>query len=287
MKADHSLSELLQKRLKRLTAREEQLASNMSNNMELWAFANAKSIAEQAKVHRSTIIRFAQKIGFKGFPEFQEAVRKEFLKTHTTAPELSLGFDKSGNDAVTSVVQSVYGKDLNNLKMTYQNLDFEDLDKTAAGLAKAKRVLIFGRRFSYPIALHIGYFLRVMRDGVSIAPDPGGSSVDSLFSMSDSDYALIVTLVRYSPEVQRVLDYLQQVQTPLTIMTDAGNLPRGAEHASLLRAHVKSSSILGSYSAMMSMSHALLNCVGTFLTDVDSRFENIEKANALFNKSKS
>lgn len=284
MDDNQPLSSQIRKKLKNLTSREELLAADMSNNEERWAFEKASSIAEQTGVHRSTIIRFAQKMGFRGFPELQSAVREEFLKNHGSSPELHLDLNNSGNEETFSIAQTVYGKDLDNLHMTYRNLDLPTLEQTAKGLVDARKIFIFGRRFSYPIALHIGYFLRVMRSGICIAPDPGGSVVESLYGMNTNDYALVVTLVRHSPEVQRVLSSLEQAKVPMTIMTDAQNLSKGPDHALVLAAHLGSTSILGSYASLLSVCHALLYSVGSKIPEAQNRFKDIEKAYAVFNQ---
>jgi DNA-binding MurR/RpiR family transcriptional regulator len=284
MDGNQSLSTMLQKKLKELTSREELLASDLSNNAERWAFDKASSIAEQTGVHRSTVIRFAQKMGFRGFPELQSFVREEYLKQHGSSPELHLDLNSSDNGEISSIVRAVYNKDLDNLNSTYRNLDLFTLEQTAKGLVNARRILIFGRRFSYPIALHVGYFLRVMRSGIHIGPDPGGTVVESLYGMDSSDYAFIVTLARRSPEVQKVLSSLEQAKVPMTVLTDAQNLSKGPDNALYLTARLGSTSILGSYASLLSICHALLYSVGTKIPEAQGRFKDIERAYADFNQ---
>src|SRR5690606_30641339 len=161
----------------------------------------------------------------------------------------------------TETVQVVYQRELHNLQRSYEHLDLDALDRTARGLAKARRVLLFGRRFSYPIALHMSLVLRTMRDRVEAAPAAGGSSVDQLFDLGPEDYVVVVSLRRHSVEVRRTLEHLSDRGVPVTILTDASpgnNVPSAAQ---VLRAHVGSTGVLDSYTALISVSHALLTLV--------------------------
>jgi len=184
----------------------------------------------------------------------------------------------------TETVQVVYQRELHNLQRSYEHLDLDALDRTARGLASARRVLLFGRRFSYPIALHMSLVLRTMRDRVDAAPAPGGSSVDQLFDLGPEDYVVVVSLRRHSVEVQRTLNHLADNGVRVTILTDAspGNdVPSGTN---VLRAHVGSTGVLDSYTALISVSHALLTLVEAALPGAEARLASSERAWQHFNK---
>src|SRR5690606_24841162 len=122
-------------------------------------------------VHRSTVVRFAQKIGFEGFPELQESARAAYLQSVGATVDLVLTEPGRGEDLT---LQDLYHRETQNLKQSYTSLDLVALEETARKMAEARRVLIFGRRFSYPLALHISLVLRTMREFVDCAPSPGG-----------------------------------------------------------------------------------------------------------------
>ncbi|HRP46706.1 MAG TPA: hypothetical protein PLT07_04075, partial [Trueperaceae bacterium] len=100
---------------------------------------------------------FAQNIGCKGYPELQESARAEYHKSFSVPRELVMS-DMGGPESYT--VQAVYQRELQNLQRSYHLLDIAALEATAKSLASARRVLLFGRRFSHPIALHLALVLR-------------------------------------------------------------------------------------------------------------------------------
>ena len=194
-----------------LTPSEMKLARHMREHLEQWAFESATRLAERSGVHRSTIVRFAQRLGMAGFPELQEAARQALLTTISPMSELSLtAYDHGRPD----LVARIYEREQLNLRETYRHLDATAMRKTAEGLARARNIAIVGRRFSYPIALYLSLALKTMRDNVRSAPDPGGSSIDSLFDLGPEDYALVVSLKRHSTEVQKTMRFLRAAETP-------------------------------------------------------------------------
>ncbi|HET9026762.1 MAG TPA: MurR/RpiR family transcriptional regulator [Trueperaceae bacterium] len=285
MSSEEQSPEDLQARLDRaadqLTPQELRLAAHLVEQLERWGYLSSTELAAELGVHRSTVVRFAQNIGFKGYPELQESARAEYHKSFSVPRELVMS-DMGGPESYT--VQAVYQRELQNLQRSYHLLDIAALEATAKSLASARRVLLFGRRFSHPIALHLALVLRTMRDRVEVAPPPSGTSVDLLFDLGPEDFVLVVSLRRHSTEVQRTLRYLADAGVPVAVLTDASPGNNGPEGASVLRAHVGSTGVLDSYTALVSLSHALLTLAEAALPNAPARLAQAEKAWQHFNK---
>ena len=206
------LAEWIREKADELTPSEIRLATHLSEHPEVWAFEPASRLAKLLKVHRSTIVRFAQNLGFSGYPEIQSLVRKNLLHSFSPAGQPFAGTEEGQQ---FPQVQEIFQRELSNLQHSYQNLDLELLVHTAKLLAHSRRIVIFGRRFSFSIALHLAMSLQIMRDGVRVAPDPGGASIDGLFELGQQDAALVVSLKRHSREVGRALNFLHQKKSPV------------------------------------------------------------------------
>ena len=264
-----------------LTAQEQRLAAHMVEHLDRWGYASSSQLADEVGVHRSTIVRFAQKIGFEGYPELQESARAAYLQTVGAHADLVLTEPVHGEDLT---LQDLYQRELLNLQRSYSGLDVPTLEATARRMAEARRVLVFGRRFSYPLALHISLVLRTMRDLVECAPAPGGISIDRIFDLTPHDFVLVVSLRRHSAEVQRTLNHLTDNGVPATVLTDASpgrDVPDGIP---VLRAFVASTGVLDSYTALVSVSHALLTLVERMLPGAQERLAAAERAWSRFNQ---
>lgn len=271
----------LEEKAKTLTPSELRLVSHMREHPDLWAFKSASHLASLLGMHRSTIIRFAQNLGMDGFRELQSAARTAFLHSYSPAPELVLtGHDESSDREV----QEIFDRELMNLRQTYEYLDPAVLEETAERLARADRVLLFGRRFSYPIALHLSMALGSIRDGVRLAPEPGGASIHSLFDLTPEDFALIVSLRRHSHEVRRTYLFLEEAGVPQALLTDVSPLVDLPEKIQVIQAHVGSAGILDSYTALVSVGHILLHMVSKLLPDSKARLVQVEQCWNRFNE---
>ena len=76
-----SISERLQDRFDSLTRAERQLVAVITENYPVSGLGSITSLAEKAQVSTPTVARLVQKIGFKGFPEFQAQLRSELEAT--------------------------------------------------------------------------------------------------------------------------------------------------------------------------------------------------------------
>ena len=264
-----------------LTEGELRLSAHMGEHLDVWAYESAAQLAARLGVHRSSIVRLAQKFGLSGFPELQEAARNALLKSFSPSPDLSF---KCSVNSHAEVVEGIYQRELMNLRQTYESLDVIELDATAQSIAQSDRVVLFGRRFSYPIALYLSLTLKTMRDGVRLAPDPGGSAVDSLFDLKPEDFVLVVSMRRHSPEVQRSIDFLSKLRVPQALLTDVSIKVDVKKGMRILYAYVGSKSLLDSYTALTSVSHTLLSLTSNYIKDSRRRLEAAESAWNKFNR---
>src|SRR5690625_923015 len=137
-----SLLDLLDPAASRLTPQERRLARRLVERLEQWGYLSSSELARELGVHRSTVVRFAQAVGYRGYPELQEAVREAYHRTVAASNQLVLTGETDGR---LGKVQAVFDRELENLQRSYSNLDMAALEETAAKIASARRVLVYGR----------------------------------------------------------------------------------------------------------------------------------------------
>jgi DNA-binding MurR/RpiR family transcriptional regulator len=124
----------------RLSRKQRAVVSYIEHNPKFAAFATAAELGERTGVHPSTVVRLAQLLGYEGFPEFQEAIRHQYLNSldaigmmHAHAGE------QHGDVALASLDQ-----DIRNLTATRSTLDRDVLREVARIIATAHSVVIVG-----------------------------------------------------------------------------------------------------------------------------------------------
>ena len=119
------------------------------------AFMTAAALADAVDVDTTTVVRFAQRLGYPGFPELigdiQEQVKLELSQTYA-AP------DEEGG--LYSTVQSLVAKDRANLEKALAHNTPDALENIIDMLRAAPRIVVAGESFAAPLAESFAGVLR-------------------------------------------------------------------------------------------------------------------------------
>lgn len=158
----------------RLSRKQRAIVSYIEHNPKFVAFANASELARRVGVNPGTVIRLAQMLGYRGFPEFQEEIRHRYLASldavammHAHAAELQ------GDIVLASVCQ-----DIRNLSATRGTLDRSALRQVAELVLSARSTLMTGTGSYGGVAVIFAHLCRFMglpveaetQGGVTLAP---------------------------------------------------------------------------------------------------------------------
>ena len=116
-----------------------------------------KSIGELIDVSGlgyGTVIRFCQKLGCRGFQEFKVLMARDAIAQRPNR-------DGDGSGAFDSILERL-GDDI---RRTVQNLDVREVEKAAAALCQAGRVVCIGVASSAPLALSLDW--KIKRFGIA------------------------------------------------------------------------------------------------------------------------
>lgn len=127
-----------------MTSLEEGIADYILENPKCILNTTAKELANEIYTSPSTIVRFCKKLGFSGFPDFQQNYIREFCsKEHFTEQSI---FQNFAFDKTPSVITSLYQYVINE---TNYRLDMEELRKIASLMNKANKIDFYGNDGNY------------------------------------------------------------------------------------------------------------------------------------------
>ena len=158
----------------KLSRKQQALVSYIEHNPKLAAFATTEQLGRQVGAHAATVVRLAQMLGYRGFPEFQEAIRHRYLASlDAVAIMQEHAADQHGDAVLASLDQ-----DIRNLSATRSALDRETLRHVARLILGARSVVIVGSGSHGGLALifsHLCCFMGLpvdaeIRGGVALAP---------------------------------------------------------------------------------------------------------------------
>ncbi len=156
-----SLRALILDRRQTLPKRIAQVAAYSLDNPDEIAFGTAASIAASAGVQPSTLIRFAQHLGFAGFTSLQSVFRERLRERNTSYEERLSGIRAAGHDGTTNrgILKGFLAASETSLAAMARTVNDGTLDRAVAMLAEAETIYILARRRSYPVASYIAYAL--------------------------------------------------------------------------------------------------------------------------------
>ncbi|WP_462151983.1 MurR/RpiR family transcriptional regulator [Pseudoalteromonas xiamenensis] len=133
-----------------LSNSESKLADYTLNNPELIRNQSSIELASAANVSQSSVVKFAQKLGYKGFPEFKFAVVDALNQQSKQETSPLTAF--THQDDITLVSQKLLSKQHTILSHTQQLNEATQIEKAVDALKSANRVLFVAQGNSSLVA---------------------------------------------------------------------------------------------------------------------------------------
>lgn len=136
---------------------QSKIAGYLSENLEKASYTSAQRLGAEIGVDPSTIVRFAQSLGYQGFRDLQAAIRETVLRTR------SVWIGRHGADGHHgSTVHSVISREISNLQLLSDQLDIAMLQQVVGAIARARRTVVLASGSNSGIGLlfeHLGRFV--------------------------------------------------------------------------------------------------------------------------------
>lgn len=157
----------------KLTRKQRALVSYIEHNPKYATFATAADLGQRVGVHPATVVRLAQTLGYRGFPEFQEAVRHRYLASLDAVAIMHANAAERHGDTVLASLD----QDIRNLSATRGSLDRDAVRTVARLVLDARSVLTVGVGSHAGVAMIFAHLCRFMglpvdaeiRGGVTLA----------------------------------------------------------------------------------------------------------------------
>jgi DNA-binding MurR/RpiR family transcriptional regulator len=179
----------------------------------------AMRIAEKLGVSESTVVRFAVKIGYDGFPQMQDAIRAG-LRDAPVPPDQR----DTERDAHDVSLQSLRN-DLEALQQSIEETDLAALARATAALGAAANVFVCGFRTSFSLAYLAHFHLRKVHPSARLLGDIGGTLVDDLETVRSGDAVLALTFPVYDDRTIQVINRAVSVGASCVVITDSALAP--------------------------------------------------------------
>ena len=155
--------------------------------------------AERAGVSPPTVTRFITKLGFRGYPEFQEVLRHE-VQQRLSSP-LERYRDEEAGRGAGSLLADALDVSRRNLQATVEQLSHHDFEESIGLLADVRRrVFVLGGRVSGQLARYLAGQLHLLRPGISLVDVERSVPAQQLIDVRKGDVLIVFDYRRYQAD---------------------------------------------------------------------------------------
>jgi DNA-binding MurR/RpiR family transcriptional regulator len=221
------LKELLIARRGDLPKRLVQVAAFALENPNEIAFGTVASVAAQARVQPSTLIRFAQTIGYAGFTDLQEVFRAQ-LKSRWPDYRERLAAIPSSDDrynAAADLIEGFAESAFASIERLRSSVAPADVEKAAAMLARADTVYLLGLRRAFPVTAYLAYALGKLGFRAVLVDQVAALGPEQLAGASRRDALIAVSFAPYTPATVELAAAAASRKVPVISITDSALSP--------------------------------------------------------------
>lgn len=270
-----TVSDVIHSHYESLTRAEKQLAESLLGNYPVSGLGSITTIAENAGVSTPTVVRMVQKLGFKGYPEFQARLHQELEATISgpIAKHDRWASNAPGLHILNRFADAITG----NLRDTLSDLDTASFDNAATLLADRKRSLYFvGGRITGAIAEYFFTHMQVIRPKTTLMSSNSSSWPQYMLNMSAGDVLVIFDIRRYEHDMATLAEVAHANGVSILLFTDQWTSPVAKHALHTFRVRIEAPSAWDSSVVTLFVVEALIEAVQSRAWD-----ETKERMNAL------
>lgn len=219
-----TVRELIREGYAALTASERKVANALLENYPAAGLASITIVAEQAGVSTPTIARMVQKLGFKGFPQFHQALRQE-LQAQVSGPterRANWASEAPEGHLLNRFAQAV----TQNIQTTFSNVSSDSFDAAAHLLADTEHTLyIVGGRITHALADYAFTHLQAVRPRVIHLTSSSATWPHYMLDMAEGDTLLMFDIRRYESSLLRLAQMARDKGVNVILITDQWSSP--------------------------------------------------------------
>ena len=246
----------INKNYSKMSKGQKLLAAYITDNYDKAVFLTAAKMGEIVGVSESTVVRFAMSLGYKGYPEFQDALAELVRNKLNSVQRMEVTY---GRISQSDILQNVLQSDADKLKSTLEKIDHGAFDLAVDTILGAKNIYIVGIRSCAPLASFLSFYLNLMFDNVRLLHTNSSSEIfEQMVRIGEDDVIIGISFPRYSMRTLKALEFANNRNAKVITITDSIHSPMNLYSSCNLIADRDMASIVDSLVAPLSVINALI-----------------------------
>lgn len=259
-----------------LSKGQKKIANAVLNDYDKVAFLTAAKLGDMVGVSESTVVRFADELGFEGYSQFQLAVQELVRIRLTPNQRIEVTKQRIGRG---DIIDNVMNSDINKIKYTLEHLDRQAFIDSVDSILSARTIYITGARSSEPIARMLSYNLSLIFDNVKlVVPTSSAEVFEQMYSIGEEDTVIAFSFPRYSSKMINGIRFAKQKNAKIVVFTDSDVSPLVEYADSVLIGQSDMASFMDSLVAPLSIINAIIiEITSRREKEITERFDALEK----------
>lgn len=183
------------------------------------AFMTASELAHRLDLDAATVVRFAQTLGYKGFPDLQREIRQRVLSDLLVRPE-----EAKVSESVPGVVANAMAELSLALEQTRMSLDTDALAKLVEQIGAARRIVLLAENPAQAAAYNLVHFLEQGGFPIYIARSGVADLARTVHTATNQDLLIALEIAGQSPYIAGALEAARQKGLPTAAILGAASL---------------------------------------------------------------
>lgn len=254
------LLKIIQEKQNTFSKGQKQISSFILAHYDKAAYMTAAKLGALVGVSESTVVRFANELGFAGYPELQHSLQEMIRSKLTTIQRIEITNDRIGE---SDLLEKVLNSDIEKIKHTLEEIDRTSFENAVDDLIGAQMIYIIGMRSSSSLASFMYHYLNLVFPHVRLVRTTSGSEIfEQLLRINDKDVIIGISFPRYSKRIINALGYAKKQGAKVISITDSAASPIAVNADDLLLAKSDMASFVDSLVAPLSIINALIVAIG-------------------------
>ncbi len=235
---------------------QKMIAAYITDYYDKAVFLTAAKLGEAVGVSESTVVRFAMHLGYRGYPQFQQALAELVRGKLDSVQRMENVY---GRITQSEILTTVLKSDAKRIQDTLEMIDEDAFDMAVDSILHARHIYVIGIRSCAPMAEFLVFYLNIMFDNVRLVHTNSSSELfEQMMYIGREDVIIGISFPRYSMRVLKAMELANNRNARVITLTDSVHSPMNLYSSCNLVAHSDMSSIVDSLVAPLSVINALI-----------------------------
>ena len=281
--SSQTIAERIQKRMDDLTRAERQLALSVLENYPASGLGPLASLAKSANVSVPTVARMVQKLGYKGYPDFQADLREE-LSAIAKGP-IAKHETWAGAAPSEHILNRFTEAVIDNIRTTMAHIDPVAFDSACAlGADRSRHLYIVGGRVTHTLAEYLFLHMQVIRPNLTHVQSTSNTWPHYLLNAGEGDVFVIFDVRRYENNTLKLAELARERGARIVLFTDQWRSPVHRMADICLTSQIIVPSAWDSATTTMLLVESMISAIQTLTWD--STRDRMEELEEIFDKTK-